>query len=54
MHLLDKRPAGKIAIDDDLKDVVVQIVAPEIPVVVVGFVEKVEPVEAFHPAQLSL
>ena len=31
MHLLDERTSGKVAIDDNLKDVIVQIVAPEIP-----------------------
>ena len=53
MHLADERPAGEIAVDDEFKDVVVQAGLCEIPVVVVGFVQKVELVEPLDPADLD-
>ena len=50
---VDQGPAGEVAIDDNLKDVVVQVEPGEIPVVVIGLVEEVEAVEALDPANLD-
>ena len=54
MLLGDQRAAGKIAVDHDLKCVVVQIGAREIPIFVVGLVKKIEAILAFHPSYLDL
>ena len=47
-------PAGEIAIHHHLEDVVVQVGAREVPVVVVGLVEEVEAVETLDPADFDL
>ena len=54
MHLADQRSARQIAINDHFKDIVVQILAGEVPVVVVGFVQKIKMVLPFHPADFHL
>ena len=51
---VDQRPARHVPIHHHLEDVVVQIEAGEIPVVVVGFVEEVETVLTFDPPDLDL
>ena len=54
MHLLDEGSARKVAIDDEFEDIVMQIGALEVPVIVVGFVQEIEPVEPLHPTHLHL
>ena len=49
---VDQGAAGEVAIHHHLEDVVVQVGAGEIPVVIVGLVEKIQPVQAFHPPDL--
>src|ERR1035437_1020054 len=51
---IDQGSAGEVGIHHYFEDVVVQVVAGEVPVIVVGFVEEVEAVEAFDPAHLDL
>jgi hypothetical protein len=51
---IDQRPAGEIAIDHHLENVVVKIGAREVPVIVVSLVEEVEAVETLDPAHLDL
>ena len=51
---VDERTAGQIAVDDHFEDVVVQAGSGEVPVVVESFVEEIQPVEPFHPADPDL
>ena len=47
---IDQRPSRSIAVHDQLERIVVQTRLRKIPVIVVRFVEKIKPVEPFHPA----
>lgn len=51
---VDQRTARKIAVHYDFEDIVVQIAAREVPVVVVGLIQEVETVQSLHPAYLHL
>ena len=51
---IDQRPAGEVAIHHHLEDVVVQVGAREVPVVLVRLIEEVQPVQSLHPAHLHL
>ena len=42
MHGTYERTSGQVAVDHNLKNIIVQIAAIEIPVVVVGVVQKIE------------
>ena len=53
-HCLDERPAGEVAIDYELEDVVVAAGLREVPVVVIGFVEEVKLVHPLDPPDLDL
>lgn len=54
MHVFNQRAAGKIAIDDHLEDVVMQVGPGEIPIVIPGLVEEVELVQSLDPTHLDL
>ena len=54
VHFTSQRAAREIAINDNLKNIIVQIPASEIPVIVAGLIEKVEMVLALYPADLDL
>ena len=51
---IDQGPAGEIAIHHHFEDIVVQVCAREVPVIIVGLVEEVEAVETLDPAHLDL
>jgi len=47
--LVYERPAGKVAVHHHLEGVVVQARKREVPIIIVGFIQKIEPVQALHP-----
>ena len=53
LEALDQRAAREIAVHHQLEDVVVQTGLGEVPVIVVGLVEKVEPVQSRDPSHLD-
>ena len=53
-ELVGVRASGQVAVDHNLVSVVMQAELVEIPEVVVGLVEEVEPVESVDPAHLHL
>ena len=51
---VQQRAARQVAIHHHLEDVVVQIGARKVPVVVVSLIEEIEAVETLHPSDLDL
>ena len=50
MHVGNERTAGKVAVYHQFEDVVVQVVVRKVPIVFVGFIKEVEPVQALDPS----
>ena len=54
MHLADERAAGEVAVHHHLENIVVQVVLGKIPKIVIGFIKKIQLVQALHPAHFDL
>ena len=54
MKLADQGPAGEVAVDDNFEDVIMEIGFGEVPEIIVSFVEKIQLVETFDPADFDL
>ena len=54
MQRSDQRPAREIAVDYQLKDVVMAAVVVEIPEIIVGLIQEVQAIETLHPADFDL
>ena len=53
MKLADQGSAGEVAVDDNFEDVIMEIGFGEVPKIIVSFVEKIQLVETFDPADFD-
>jgi hypothetical protein len=54
MKLFDEGTSGLIAINYYLENIMVKVCPRKIPVIVISFIEEIEPVQAFYPAYFNL
>ena len=52
LRIRSVRPAGEVGIDNGLEYITALEI--HIPVIIIGFIEKIQPVQAFHPADTHL